>query len=65
MEGGSSSSPRPQSGQKYKKYHAAVWPALLEMIQACNIRNDLIAFRDRTLFSDFECRGMDFAAWRA
>jgi L-rhamnose mutarotase len=25
--------------ESYRKYHAAVWPEVLEMIRACNIAN--------------------------
>jgi L-rhamnose mutarotase len=29
----------PEEEEKYRQYHAAVWPAVLEMIRQCNIRN--------------------------
>jgi L-rhamnose mutarotase len=53
---------KPEAEQKYKEHHAAVWPAVLEMIHACNIRNYSIYLRDHTLFSYFEYHGTDFAA---
>ena len=31
--------------EEYKKYHAAVWPEILEMIRQCNIRNYSIYFK--------------------
>lgn len=53
---------RPEAEAKYKEYHAAVWPAVLAMIHACNIRNYSIYLRNHTLFSYFEYHGTDFAA---
>ena len=29
---------RPEHFESYKKYHAAVWPEVLDMIKKCNIR---------------------------
>jgi L-rhamnose mutarotase len=46
----------------YRKHHAAVWPAVLEMIRECNIRNYSIYYKDGFLFSYFEYVGDDFAA---
>lgn len=48
--------------EEYKKYHAAVWPEILEMIRQCNIQNYSIYFKDGQLFSYFEYTGTDFAA---
>ncbi len=48
--------------EEYKKYHAAVWPEILEMIGQCNIQNYSIYFKDGQLFSYFEYTGPDFAA---
>ena len=45
---------RPEAIEEYKRYHAAVWPEILEMIHQCNIRN--------LLFGYFEYHGSDFAA---
>ena len=53
---------KPEAEQKYKEQHAAVWPAVLEMIHASNIRNYSIYLRNHTLFSYFEYYGTDFAA---
>lgn len=30
---------RPEKLEEYKRLHANVWPGVLEMIKACNIRN--------------------------
>jgi len=48
--------------EEYKKYHAAVWPEVLEMITQCNIRNYSIFYKDAMLFAYFEYVGSDFAA---
>jgi L-rhamnose mutarotase len=48
--------------EEYKRYHAAVWPEVLDMIAQCNIRNYSIYHRDGTLFAYFEYYGIDFAA---
>ena len=48
--------------EEYKKYHAAVWPDVLKMITACNIRNYSIFHKDNQLFAYFEYVGDDFAA---
>ena len=48
--------------EEYKKYHAAVWPEVLEMIRLCNIRNYSIFYKDGMLFAYFEYVGSDFAA---
>lgn len=47
--------------KEYRRYHAAVWPEILEMIRRCNISNYSIFMKDNTLFSYFEYRGSDFA----
>jgi L-rhamnose mutarotase len=52
----------PQCFESYREYHAAVWPEILEMITACNIRNYSIFHKDSELFAYFECIGEDFAA---
>jgi L-rhamnose mutarotase len=46
----------------YKELHANVWPEVLSMIRACNIRNYSIYLKDGTLFSYFEYHGDDFEA---
>jgi L-rhamnose mutarotase len=48
--------------EEYKKYHAAVWPAVLDMITQCNIRNYSIFYKDGMLFAYFEYIGGDFDA---
>ena len=52
---------RPEKLEEYKRLHAAVWPGVLKMIGACNIRNYSIYFKDGFLFSYFEYHGKDFA----
>ena len=51
---------RPESVDAYKRYHAAVWPEVLQKITECNIRNYSIYFKDGLLFSYFEYHGSDF-----
>lgn len=53
---------KPEKLETYKKLHAAVWPDVLAMITACNIRNYSIFYRDGQLFAYFEYHGSDFAA---
>jgi L-rhamnose mutarotase len=53
---------RPEVVEEYKAYHAAVWPGVLKMISACNIRNYSIYFKDNYLFSYFEYVGDDYDA---
>ncbi len=53
---------KPGCEQKYREYHAAVWPGVLDMIRACNIRNYSIYLKDGMLFSYFEYHGVNFAA---
>ena len=53
---------KPETEQKYKEYHAAVWPGVLAMISKCNIRNYSIYLRDHTLYAYFEYHGTDYAA---
>ena len=53
---------KPEDEARYKEYHAAVWPGVLDMIQQCNIRNYSIYLKDHILFSYFEYHGTDFAA---
>lgn len=52
----------PQQFESYKTYHAAVWPEILAMISACNIRNYSIFHKDNMLYAYFEYIGKDFAA---
>src|SRR5438477_11042163 len=53
---------RSESLEDYKKYHAAVWPEVLNMIRKCNIRNYSIYLKDDLLFGYFEYDGTDYAA---
>ena len=53
---------RPEDFERYKKYHAAVWPEILDMIKMCNIQNYSIFHKDNRLFAYFEYTGIDFAA---
>jgi L-rhamnose mutarotase len=57
---------RPEKAEEYKTLHAAVWPAVLEMIRACHLQNYSIYLRRLPdgrlfLFSYFEYTGRDFA----
>ena len=53
---------QPEKIEEYKELHAAVWPDVLKMISACNIRNYSIYLKDNFLFSYFEYVGEDFDA---
>ena len=53
---------RPAQYEAYKRLHADVWPDVLKMIKACNLRNYSIFHKDGYLFSYFEYHGGDFAA---
>ncbi len=58
---------QPGKVEEYKRLHAAVWPAVLERITSCNIRNYSIYLRalddgQHYLFSYFEYSGCDFKA---
>lgn len=53
---------RPEFVEKYKEYHAAVWPEVLGMIAECNIRNYSIYLKDNYLFGYFEYHGGDMKA---
>ena len=52
----------PASYERYKEYHAAVWPEILAKITECNIRNYSIFHKDNQLFAYFEYIGTDFNA---
>lgn len=47
---------------EYKALHADVWPQVLEMITACNIRNYSIFLKEpeNVMFAYFEYVGQDF-----
>ncbi len=53
---------KPEAVEKYKAYHAAVWPEVLDMIRQCNIRNYSIYFKDNLLFGYYEYHGADHVA---
>ncbi len=53
---------KPGELEKYKAYHAAVWPGVLQTITACNIRNYSIYHHNGVLFAYFEYVGDDYAA---
>ncbi len=53
---------KPEAEEDYKRYHAAVWPEVLEMLRECNIRNYSIFLKDGYLFSYFEYHGEDMEA---
>lgn len=54
----------PVQAHEYRRLHAAVWPEVLAMITACNIRNYSIFLREpeHLMFSYFEYHGSDFEA---
>ncbi len=53
---------RPEKLEEYRRLHANVWPEVLSMIRACNIRNYSIFEKDGHLFSYFEYAGRNFEA---
>ena len=53
---------KPAELEEYKRYHAAVWPEILDMIRQCNIHNYSIFLKDHMLFAYFEYTGNDFDA---
>lgn len=55
---------KPEKIEEYRRLHAAVWPEVLAMISACNIRNYSIFLKEpeNLLFSFFEYHGEDYAA---
>ena len=52
---------RPEDKEEYIRYHAAVWPTVLDRIAKCNIRNYSIFLHDDLLIAYFEYHGTDFA----
>lgn len=52
----------PQKFEEYKAYHADVWPEVLSMIWACNIRNYSIYHKDGFLFGYYEYIGKNHQA---
>ena len=55
---------RPEKVAEYKQLHADVWPGVLKMISACQIRNYSIFLKEpeNLLFGYWEYHGSDFAA---
>jgi L-rhamnose mutarotase len=53
---------KPEDFERYKKYHACVWPEVLDMIKKCNIQNYSIFHKDDMLYAYFEYSGRDFSA---
>jgi L-rhamnose mutarotase len=53
---------KPEKLVEYKRYHAAVWPEILDMIYQCNIRNYSIYNKGGQLFAYYEYVGDDYAA---
>ena len=53
---------KPEAIERYKQYHARVWPEVLETIRKCNIRNYSIFLKDDSLFAYYEYHGTDFQA---
>jgi len=53
---------KPDGAEEYIRYHAAVWPGVLQMIKTCNIENYSIFLKDNYLFAYFEYSGSDFEA---
>ena len=51
---------QPENIAEYSRLHAAVWPAVLNKITECNIRNYSIFVKDNLLFAYFEYHGADF-----
>jgi L-rhamnose mutarotase len=55
---------KPEAIAEYKRIHADVWPEVLAMIAACNIRNYTIFLKEpeNLMFSYLEYHGTDWAA---
>ncbi len=53
---------KPEKLEEYKKYHAEIWPEIVDMIRQCDIRNYSIFHQDGFLFTYFEYVGHDFEA---
>lgn len=53
---------RPEFQEEYIRYHAAVWPEVLDLIRECNIRNYSIFLKDHILYAYFEYIGTDYEA---
>src|SRR6266700_592812 len=53
---------KPDQIEAYERLHTAVWPEVLAMISACNIRNYSIFRHGELLFDYFEYVGDDYEA---
>ncbi len=53
---------KPEQIEAYERIHAAVWPEVLDMIAACNMRNYSIFRHGHLLFAYFEYVGSDYEA---
>jgi L-rhamnose mutarotase len=53
---------KPENFERYKKYHSAVWPEVMDMIKKCHMQNYSIFHKDNLLYAYFEYTGKDFAA---
>ncbi|HOW40397.1 MAG TPA: L-rhamnose mutarotase [Bacteroidales bacterium] len=53
---------KPEHFEAYRRYHAAVWPEILDMIKKCNIQNYSIFHKDGMLYAYMEYTGSDFEA---
>lgn len=53
---------KPDQIEAYERMHAAVWPEVLAMIRACNIRTYSLFRHGTLLFAYREYVGADFAA---
>jgi len=53
---------KPGCLEEYKKYHANIWPELVEHMHERHMHNYSIYYRDGFLFSYFEYTGDDFEA---
>ncbi len=53
---------RTEKLEEYTRYHARVWPEILDIIRKCNIHNYSIYHKDGFLFSYFEYHGKNLAA---
>ena len=48
--------------ERYRRYHAAIWPEVASRIAECKIANYSIYHKDGYLFAYFEYVGDDYAA---
>jgi len=53
---------KPDKSKEYIRLHSQIWPGVLSMLSACNIRNYTIFIKDNYLFAYFEYTGNDYYA---